>query len=506
MLGDPGYSSSNLVGLNPNIVSQYCNGSRVPPTCTVADGCGGPSGYGVPPGIADATSPNPVFSLTPAATVDEGNNWINVSWGPLSLSDDSVLGTDGNYGGGALFANYALTSGSPAVDYVPVTQTHPTADFFGNPRPDPGNPNRFDVGAIEFQGAGSGAVIVSPTSLTFSAVEGATTATQTLTLTNTRPTAAFTGLTVTVSAHFSRPGGMPGGTCGATLAANSSCTINIEFTAPATAGTFTGTAAITGSVAVDGSPVALTGTSVAPIRTASVSPSPLAFGNWASGTTSNPLNLTVTNTGNVALAGGSYTLGAVTPASGATFTRITTGAFPAGAPNCGATLTLGASCTIKVAFSAGTGAATNFTGGLTVAYTGATVTPTPVALTGSRVTARGAVTASFTPNPWTVATGVLTSSATVTLTNSATSASSVAVTGDTATGAGIIITGPGAGLWAFGKGADNCTGVNLAPGASCTLVVDVVRVGAIGTHNATVTFTDTATGSPQTIIVPATFQ
>src|SRR6202007_703463 len=71
--------------------------------------------------------------------------------------------------------------------------------------------------------------------------------------------------------------------------------------------------------------------------TATVTPSPLAFGNWASGTTSIPLNLTVTNIGTVGLAGGTFTFGAVTPA-GATFTRVTTGTFPAGAPNCTATL------------------------------------------------------------------------------------------------------------------------------------------------------------------------
>src|SRR5215831_6276199 len=76
----------------PPVVSQYCNGSRVPPECTVADGCGGPKGFGVPPGIADAVTPNPLFSFTPSATVDEGNNWINVSWGPLTLTNPSLTG------------------------------------------------------------------------------------------------------------------------------------------------------------------------------------------------------------------------------------------------------------------------------------------------------------------------------------------------------------------------------------------------------------------------------
>jgi hypothetical protein len=73
VLDDTGYASTNLTS-NPSLVSQYCNGTRVPPACANA-GCGGPTGYGVPPGIVDASAPNPVFTLTPAATVDEGNNW-----------------------------------------------------------------------------------------------------------------------------------------------------------------------------------------------------------------------------------------------------------------------------------------------------------------------------------------------------------------------------------------------------------------------------------------------
>jgi hypothetical protein len=152
LLDDSGYTGAHNLGSGTSFVSQYCNGARVPPTCTSADGCGGPSGYGVPPGIVDASAPNPVFSLTPSATVDEGNNWINVSWGPLALSDDSIAGADGNYGGRSLFANYALVGGSSAIDAVPTAQSHPAMDFFGNPRPDTSTATAFDIGAIEFQG------------------------------------------------------------------------------------------------------------------------------------------------------------------------------------------------------------------------------------------------------------------------------------------------------------------------------------------------------------------
>ncbi len=161
-----GYGSTNHSTVAPGFVTQYCNGSRVPPTCSVADGCGGPSGYGVPPGIVDASSPNPVFSLTPAATVDEGNNWINVSWGPLALSNDSVTGgASGNYGGGNPFGNYAPSAsfdGTAAA--IPTTEPNyalvPKTDFFGNLRPEAGDTTSFDPGAIEF---GSGPPVAAAT-------------------------------------------------------------------------------------------------------------------------------------------------------------------------------------------------------------------------------------------------------------------------------------------------------------------------------------------------------
>jgi hypothetical protein len=136
------YPSNNNSASDPTVVSQYCNGSRTPPEYKSL-------GYQVPPGISDATVPNPVFNLTPAATVDEGNNWINISWGPLALTNpvsNTVLG------------NYALASGSPAIDYIPLAAVAtenlvtsvPTTDFFGNPRPaSPGT--RVDVGAVEFK-------------------------------------------------------------------------------------------------------------------------------------------------------------------------------------------------------------------------------------------------------------------------------------------------------------------------------------------------------------------
>ena len=467
------YPGNNNQGSNPAVLRQYCNGSRTPPEFASM-------GYQVPPGISDATVPNPIFNLTPAATVDEGNNWINMSWGPLAMTHPVT---------GATLGNYALATGSPAIDYIPLLSAAallaPNTDFFGNPRPSPGT--RVDVGAIEFQPPKVTILSVTPTSLAFgSVVTGTTSAAQTLTLTNSGGLGA-TGITVVVTAPFSRSGG----TCGTTLAAGATCTINVVFS-PTALVTSNGTATITANVAVTYSPVALSGTGATPIRTATVTPNPLAFGNWATGTTSSTLNLTVTNTGNVALTGGTFTFGGGTPQP---FTRVTSGTFPAGAPNCGATLTIAASCTVKVRFAPTTAVA--FSRTMTVTYTGATVSNSPVTLTGTGLAARATV--SITPNPLTITlpTGTLSGTGIVTLTNTAAAGGAQFAVTNIAVAGGTILTY----TWNAVIGGDTCTGATLAPGASCTVNVRFSNIGSprgTGASRAgTITFTDGGAGSSQ---------
>jgi hypothetical protein len=274
VLSSGSYGGTNSTSAPP-VISQYCNGSRVPPECSAADGCGGPSGYGVPPGIADATTPNPLFSLAPNATVDEGNNWINVSWGPLDLTSPAELGpanpgaTGGDYGGGPVLANYALSAG---IDTIPTSVAHPPTDFFGNARPTSGN---FDPGAVEFRGAaGACSVSVSPAELAFgSQNDGTTSATQNVTIHNGCTTRA-TGGVFTFGGGTPQPfarvtgGAFPAGApnCGTALAAGASCTIKVDFAPPLAATTFysrTLTVAYGAGVVVSGSPVALTGSGAA---------------------------------------------------------------------------------------------------------------------------------------------------------------------------------------------------------------------------------------------------
>jgi hypothetical protein len=368
------YSGSSLhnLALNPDAVSQYCNGSRIPPECTTADGCYGAGGFNVPPGISDATVPNPVFSLLPSATVDEGNNWVNMTWGPLSMT---------NPVSGVRLGNYALAVGSPAIDRIPSSEslpggvTYPTTDFFGNTRPD-NSTNIIDVGAVEYQGASTlVGPSVSPTSLAFGNVTDDTVSSpQFVTLSN--PAATTLTFTIGFTGAFSRAAAPNAGTCVSPLAAASTCTIGVVFS-PSSAQTppynYTGSLTITATPAVTGSPVALTGTGVAVTGAVSVSPTtttaaPLSFGAVTISDASAPQTVTLINT------------------TGATVTGIAVSAssqYSRSGGTCGTTLAGGgASCTIIVVFTPT--ALGTITGTLTIA-TNVAVTGSPVSLSGTGV-------------------------------------------------------------------------------------------------------------------------
>ena len=343
------YPGLNNLASNPTLVSQYCNGSRTPPEFQSG-------GFQVPPGISDATIPNPIFSLSPAATVDEGNNWINLGWGPLALTNP-VTGTT--------LGNYALAAGSPAIDYIPTTaptySVAPTTDFFGNPRPDIARTS-IDVGAVEYLVPGNtpiGSVTGGP--LAFGSVAvGTTSAAQTLTLHNTG-TASLTGITVVVTAPFSRAGG----TCGATLTTTTgTCTITVVFS-PTVTGAATGTVTVTSNAQITGSPVGLSGTGVAAVSAATLTPTTRNYGTVTRncpGTTVaqrlacmlDPAQVfTLTNTGNVPLTGiANGLLGGTNPAEFGIASLISTcgPAIPGTQPLGNATLAPGGTCVITVQF------------------------------------------------------------------------------------------------------------------------------------------------------------
>lgn len=125
VMGDPGSLTCQNCFLSgdgdPNFVSEYfnTNGSLV-------------------------TVPENSTPLTSAA-VDEGGNYIDVRFGPLTLWDPAA--------GGALFGDYRLTPGSAAVDTgLNLVPAYPALalDFEEQDRPDP-TTGLVDIGADELQ-------------------------------------------------------------------------------------------------------------------------------------------------------------------------------------------------------------------------------------------------------------------------------------------------------------------------------------------------------------------
>ena len=275
------YPSANNSGSNPTVMSQYCNGSRVPPEL-------GSMGYQVPPGTNEANAlPTPVFSLTPSATVDEGNNWINLRWGPLAMSNPTTPNV--------ALGNYGIAAGSPAIDTADSTFA-PSTDFSGRTRPQGSEP---DIGAVEFLASAAADLDMSPSAVSFGNVAINLSATnapvQTVTLTNPgTATLNVTAVAVT-GTGFSR---VTGGTCSTAasfnISAGGNCTVRIRFQ-PTTLGASQGSLTVTSN---DASPdhlqeatVVLTGTGVR-LR---VSPTSLSFLVFFGGGFSPDQTVTVTN-------------------------------------------------------------------------------------------------------------------------------------------------------------------------------------------------------------------
>lgn len=86
--------------------------------------------------------PELTTSIATAAAFDEGGNWIDVRFGPLTLWDCSLDGCP-------LFRDYHLQDGSPAEAAGTLATGVPLVDFDEDSRPMPFFPLRPDIGADE---------------------------------------------------------------------------------------------------------------------------------------------------------------------------------------------------------------------------------------------------------------------------------------------------------------------------------------------------------------------
>ncbi len=316
--------------------------------------------------------------------------------------------------------------------------------------------------ALAGTGAAAAAVVLNPLVLSFgSTTVGATSVAQNVTISNTGGFASSVG-TISASGDFV----VKANTCGATLGSGTGCTVAIAF-APTASGVLSGVLTV-----VDGAgtqTVALGGTGTSP-ATDGLSPLTLSFAAQQLNTASAPQQLMLTNAGDVAL-----TLIAA---------QITSGDF-AVVNGCGNSLNAHSSCAMSVTFapkSVGVGsgvlAVSDQFRSQTVTLNGTGVAPPGVSLSPVSVMAFGVT-----------AVGSSSAAQTVTLTNNGGLPLSVA---------GVVVTGD----FAVVAGSNTC-GSTVAVGASCTMAVDFVpAVG--GVRNGTLTVTDNAFSSPQTIALSGT--
>jgi hypothetical protein len=211
-------------------------------------------------------------------------------------------------------------------------------------------------------------VVVSPTAVDFGTqLVGATTASQTVTLTNNETTAiAITSVTVTAitppapSTDFK----ITSNTCGNSFAAGASCTVGVTFT-PSHASAESATLVFTDADSSSPQTAALTGTGTANAPVSTFMPTSLNLGSQLLTTTSTPAQaITLKNTGNA-------TLNIASIAASGDFHET---------DNCGPTLAATVSCAINVTFTPTATGARN--GNITVTDD-ANGSPQTVALSGT---------------------------------------------------------------------------------------------------------------------------
>lgn len=377
------------------------------------------------------------------------------------------------------FPTPTLQSGSPAIN----TANNLTglsgapaalfADITGNPRPATGP---WSMGAYNSTGGPPPppAVSFAPGSLAFdNVIVGATSSPQVTTLSNTGGTTlnissiAITGIN---SSDFTSST-----TCGTTVLAGASCTITITFR-PSAIGARTAAISVTDNASGSPQAVPLTGTGANSAAAVTLAPTSLTFGSQAVGGSSTPQSITLTNSGGSTLNITSITLAGTDPGD---YSRTTT---------CGTTLATGLSCTVSVTFTPTTTGSRPAT--VTITDSAAN-SPQTAALSGTGTTNPAVVALS----PTSVAFGNQTTGTTsslVPITLSNTGGANLAITS-------ITVTGTNANQFAQ---SNNC-GATVAGGASCIINVSFHPTLAQA-DTATVTITDSASGSPHTVPLTGT--
>jgi subtilase family serine protease len=323
-------------------------------------------------------------------------------------------------------------------------------------------------------------VTLSPFSLAFpSTQQGASSAAQKITLTNTGKSSLSLGATgqgISITGanikSFTQAN-----TCGTNVAAGKSCTISVTFS-PAVVGALSAQVSIADNGWQSPQTVSLSGPATAGQPAATISANSLGFGLTGIGSTNTAPAFTLTNTGHAALA---LTAIGITGTNPSSFSEANT---------CGKSLAVGASCAITVTFkpaaSGALAAAVSFTDN-------AAGSPQKVTLSGAGTAVSLSATGVYFPG---TTVGVASAAQTVTLTNKG----SVALTLN-GSGQGISISGTDASSFS----QTNTCGVSVAAGGACSIKI-TFKPAAKGTLTAAVHVADAAYGSPQAISLSGTGQ
>lgn len=295
---------------------------------------------------------------------------------------------------------------------------------------------------------------------------------------------ASLSVTATVSGTFAGAAGsdeVPSGTVTLTSGGYSSAAQAMNssgaytFTVPAgslkTIGSNTLTVAYSGDQYYGTASGSATVTVLEPVAT--LSGTTLSFGNVLDTVTSAAQTITLKNTGNEALT-----------ITGVSITRANASAF-AETGNCTGSIAASSSCTISVTFTPASAGA--FTASLSIADN-ATGSPQTVSLTGTGVVPAPAVTLNPTSLGLSAAFGASVAG-TVSVTNSGTAPLTVT---------GIALSGTNASVFSQ---TNNCSAV--AAGAKCTINVTFTPT-TLGSATASLTITDNAPGSPQSVTLMGT--
>ena len=441
------------------------------------------SGMGVSPAQALEITPTaiafPPQVITTQSPISPYVLLTNTGTAPVTINSIALSGADA--------ADFTLSNGCPLspgtlqqgpisntcdvyVYFTPAatgarTATLTVTDSAGSPT------------AITLTGTGvaeTKLLTVTPTTLVFGPqVTGTTSAVQYITVTNTGNfTVTFTNVTITTNYALSN-------NCTGQLSPNSSCSIGVTFT-PTSTGTKTGTVTITDNATASPQKVNLSGTGIATTSDIQLSQTSVVFDAQSVSTQSSPQIVYYYNQGNTTVTISSLALGGTNP-----------GDFSTTGSGCsaGGQVSALSYCTLRILFTPAAAGARSATLTITDSDPGS---PRVIALSGTGISS-SVPEVLLTPSSLTFATqseGTTSTPQNINLTNNG--AGNLTISS-------IVIAGADPSDY---KQTNNCP-ATLAAGFSCNIAVTFSPT-ATGARTATVTATDSATGSPHSATLTGT--